>query len=46
MLVNHFTSIEFDKEAYELEQYKNEISSNNVNYDDNSLKAFMSGSLF
>lgn len=46
MLIEHFSSIEFDREAYELEKYKNEISANNVNYDDNSLKAFMSGSLF
>ena len=46
MVVKHFSSIEFDKEAHEFEQYKTGISANNISYDDKSLKAFMTGTLF
>lgn len=46
MIVNHFNSVEIDKEAIKLEEFKSTMSMNNSDYGDEQLSCFMSGSLF
>lgn len=45
MVVEHFNNVEFDKEQFELDSFKSTIS-NNLGYDDSTLKTLMTGSLF
>lgn len=46
MIINHFTSEEFDADKHKLDLFKSTISVNNINYTDEQLSCFMSGSLF
>lgn len=47
MIVNHFSSSEYDEKLEKLNKFKSTIAaSNNVEYSDTQLNCFMSGSLF
>lgn len=47
MIVNHFSSLEYDEKLEKLNKFKSTIAtSNNVEYSDTQLNCFMSGSLF
>ena len=46
MIINHFNSEEFDADKHKLDLFKSTISENNINYSDEQLSCFMSGSLF
>lgn len=47
MIVEHFNSVEYDKELEDLNAFKSSlIASNNIDYSDDQLNCFMSGTLF
>lgn len=46
MIVNHFNTEEYDEELEKLKLFKSTLSVNNIDYSDEQLKSFSSGTLF